>query len=235
MKLLFLDTETTGNDVAKDRLCQICYKTGDKIKTAYFKPPVPISTKSSSITHITNKMVGNKPPFEGSLEQKDLRELLKNHVLVAHNAKFDIAILENDNVGVPQYICTLRIARHLDENAVIPEYNLQFLRYYLDLEIEGLAHDACGDVLVTEAIFNRQLQKFLEKGMSETEAVEEMIKISSQPSLFKKIPFGKHKDKTLEEIAKTDRGYLEWLYKQKLEDGEEDEDWLFTLKHYLGK
>lgn len=244
MKLLFLDTETTGNDVAEDRLCQVCYLALSKIEgkisrgetqTQYFKPPVPISTKSSSITHITNKMVADKEAFTDSQFKKDLEILLVDHVLVAHNAKFDIAILENDGVTVPQSICTLRLARHLDENAIIPEYNLQFLRYYLDLEVEGTAHDACGDVLVTEAIFNRQLQKFLEKGVNEDEAIGEMIKISSQPSLLRKIPFGKHKDKTLEEIAKTDRGYLEWLYKQKLEDGEEDEDWLFTLKHYLGK
>ncbi|MCX6712334.1 MAG: 3'-5' exonuclease [Candidatus Vogelbacteria bacterium] len=234
MKPLFLDTETTGNDVAKDRLCQICYKTEAGTFTEYFKPPVPISVKSSSITHITNKMVADKPLFENSEMKKDLANLLGDHVLVAHNAKFDIAILGNEGLAVPKFICTLRVARHLDENAVIPEYNLQFLRYYLELEIEGSAHDAEGDVRVTEAIFNRQLQKFLESGKSEDEAVAEMVEISSRPSIFKKIPFGKHKDKTLAEVAKTDRGYLEWLYKQKMEDGEQDEDWLYTLRHNLG-
>lgn len=234
-KLLFLDTETTGNDVTKDRLCQACYKTATKTHTEYFKPPVPISVKSMSITHITNKMVENMAPFEGSEMQRDLRDLLANHVLVAHNAKFDIAMLEAEGLAVPQFICTLRIARYLDENGVIPEYNLQFLRYYLDLEIEGTAHDALSDVLVTEAIFNRQLQKFLDQGLNEEEAIKEMIKISSHPSLFKKIPFGKHKDKELSEVARIDRGYLEWLYKQKIEDGEQDEDWLYTLKYYLEK
>ena len=233
-KLLFLDTETTGNDLAKDRLCQVCYKTGTETHTEYFKPPVSISIKSMSITHITNKMVADKPAFDESSMKKELKTLLVNHAMVAHNAKFDIAMLEAEGLKVPNFICTLRIARHLDENAVIPEYNLQFLRYYLDLEIEGTAHDALGDVLVTEAIFNRQLQKFLEKGLSENETINEMIKISATPSLFKKMPFGKHKDKTLEEIARTDHGYLEWLYKQKLEDGEQDEDWLYTLKYYLG-
>jgi exodeoxyribonuclease X len=235
MKLLFLDTETTGNDVTKDRLCQMCYKTATQTHTEYFKPPIPISIKSSSITHITNKMVEKMPPFEGSEMQRNLRDLLANHAMVAHNAKFDIAMLESEGLAVPNFICTLRVARYLDENAVIPEYNLQFLRYYLDLEIEGSAHDALSDVLVTEAIFNRQLQKFLDQGMDEEKAIAKMIEISSRPSLFKKILFGKHKDKTLEEIAKIDRGYLEWLYKQKLEDGEQDEDWLYTLKHYLGK
>ena len=235
MKLLFLDTETTGNDLAKDRLCQVCYKTATDTHTEYFKPPLPISIKSMSITHITNKMVADKQPFAGSEMKRNLEDLLVNHALVAHNAKFDIAMLLAEGVTVPNFICTLRIARYLDENAVIPEYNLQFLRYYLDLEVEGSAHDALSDVLVTEAIFNRQLQKFLDQGLNEEETIKEMIKISGEPSIYKKMPFGKHKDKTMQEIAQIDRGYLEWLYKQKMEDGEQDEDWLYTLKHYLGK
>jgi DNA-binding PucR family transcriptional regulator len=32
-----------------------------------------------------------------------------------------------------------------------------------------------------------------------------------------------------------DRGYLEWLLKQKEADGENDEDWLYTLRYYLKK
>ncbi len=235
MKLLFLDTETTGNDIAKDRLCQVSYKTATETRTEYFKPPVLISVKSSSITHITNKMVADKEIFAESKLKKELEQLLTDHVLIAHNAKFDIAMLTAEGLSVPNSICTLRIARHLDEKAIIPEYNLQFLRYYLDLEIEGTAHEAEGDVRVTEAIFNRQLQKFLEKGLGEEGAIKEMIEVSNRPVLFVKIPFGKHKDQTLAEVAKTDRGYLEWLYKQKLEDGEQDEDWLYTLKYYLGK
>lgn len=235
MKLLFLDTETTGNEVTKDRLCQVSYKTATETRAEYFKPPIPISVKSMSITHITNKMVADKAPFADSEMQRDLRDLLTNHALVAHNAKFDIAMLEAEGLIVPNYICTLRLARYLDDKGVIPEYNLQFLRYYLDLEIEGTAHDALGDVLVTEAIFNRQLQKFLDQGLDEEEAIAKMIEISKQPVLFVKIPFGKHKDQTLAEVVKTDRSYLEWLYKQKLEDGEQDEDWLYTLRYYLGK
>lgn len=235
MKLLFLDTETTGNEVAKDRLCQICYKTKDGIRTEYFKPPIPISTKSSSITHITNKMVEDKPPFQGSEMKKELEILLTDHVLIAHNAKFDIAILENEDLKVPNSICTLRIARHLDTEAIIPEYNLQFLRYYLDLEVDGGAHDAEGDVKVLEAIFNRQFQKIKSEGLSDDEAITKMIKISNTPTLYKKFNFGKHKDEFIVDVAKTDRGYLEWLLKQKTESDETDEDWIYTLNHHLGR
>lgn len=235
MNLIFLDTETTGNDVSQDRLCQVCYKLNGETHTEYFKPPVPISIKSSSITHITNKMVADKEPFAGSQMKKELETLLPESVLIAHNAKFDIAILKAEDLEVPNFICTLRVAHYLDTNAVIPEYNLQFLRYYLELEVDGGAHDAEGDVKVLAAIFDRQFQKIKEDGLSDDEAINKMIEISKSPVLFKKFNFGKHKDKMIAEVAKTDRGYLEWLLKQKLEDGEEDEDWIHTLNHYLGK
>ena len=235
MNLVFLDTETTGNDLAKDRLCQVCYKTDTETRTEYFKPPVPIGVKSMSITHITNKMVADKEPFATSQLKKDLEALLADHVFVAHNAKFDLAMLESEGIHVPKFICTLRVARYLDTGAVIPEYNLQFLRYYLDLEVEGGAHDAEGDVNVLYAIFQRQLQKMIEIGFGEDEAIAQMVEISSQPSIFVKFNFGKHKDQLLADVVKTDRGYLEWLLKQKLEDGEQDEDWIFTLKHYLAR
>ena len=241
MKLLFLDTETTGNDLTKDRLCQVCYKTADGTRAEYFKPPLPISVKSMSITHITNKLVADKAPFAKSAFHRDLKALLADHVLVAHNAKFDLAMLAAEGITVPQFICTLRLARELDTEGVIPEYNLQFLRYYLDLDLDGTAHEAVGDVLVTEALFNRLWQKLKagegkllgSRELSDEETLAKMIEISSRPSLFKKFGFGKHKDRTLAEVAKTDRGYLEWLLKQKLETGEEDEDWLYTLKYYL--
>lgn len=234
-KLIFLDTETTGAEIGKDRLCQVCYKNFCEVKTEYFKPPLPMSVKSMSITHITNKMLEDKQCFEGSDMQKELKKLLKEGILVAHNAKFDIAMLEAEGVKVPKYICTLRVARFLDKESKIPEYNLQFLRYYLDLDIDAHAHDAEDDVKVLHALFLRLLDKIKEQGKSESEAIEEMVEISSHPSLFSKFNFGKHKDKTLEEVAKTDKRYLEWLLAEKLKNEAGDEDWIYTLKHYLGK
>ena len=61
--LIFLDTETTGIDLLVDRLCQVAYKYHGELFSEYFKPPVPISVKSMSISHITNKMVEKKEEF----------------------------------------------------------------------------------------------------------------------------------------------------------------------------
>lgn len=233
--LIFLDTETTGNDVKSDRLCQVSYKVGNNLYNSYFKPPIPISVKAMSVTHITNKMVEDKESFKNSSMKKDLELLLKDKVMVAHNAMFDKAMLENEGLKVPKFICTLRVSRFFDEDNVIPEYGLQFLRYYLDLEIDAVAHDAEGDVLVLVALFDRLFSKVKERGLDDEKVIEKMIEISSKPSFFKKFNFGKYKDKDIEEVAKIDRGYLEWLLKQKIIDGGTDEDWIYTLNMYLGK
>lgn len=235
MKLIFLDTETTGNEIGKDRLCQICFKTEEDIFVGYFKPPVPVSIKAMSVTHITNKFLRDKEVFKESTARKQLQELLNKGVLVAHNAKFDIAILEAEGVSVPLSICTLRMARYLDKEGVIDEYNLSYLRYYLDIEVEGKAHDAENDVQVLEGIFNRQLKKMMEEIPDKDKAIEKMMEVSSRPTLFNKFNFGKHKGKEIGEVASSDRRYLEWLLAQKIDNPEAEEDWIYTLNHFLAK
>jgi len=235
-KILLLDTETTGNDLSKDRLVEVCYKIGDQKKIAceLFKPPLPMSVKSMSVTHLTNKMLEDKQAFEGSSMKAELATLLTDHILVAHNAPFDIAMLKAEDLEISSFIDTLRVARFLDPGAVIPEYNLQYLRYYLDLDVpEAKAHDAKSDVLVLEALFNRLLEKVKETEVEN--AIQKMVRISAKPSVMKKFTFGKYIGQNIKEIAKTDRGYLEWLYTQKKQNPStpDEDDWLYTLKHYL--
>jgi DNA polymerase III epsilon subunit-like protein len=237
-EIIFLDTETTGNEPEKDFLCQLAYKTASETYCELFKPPIPIPPEASAVTHITNKHVADKKAFQESDNYGTIKLMLEepNAVLVAHNAKFDIAILNNDDIFPTNYICTLRVARALDTKNVIPQYKLQFLRYYLDIDIEADAHDALGDVLVLEQLYKRLLDKIMkEDGLSEGDAIEKMIEISSRPSLMHMFPFGKYNGKTLEEVSRTDMGYLEWMLAQKEQNPKNEEDWIYTLKHYLGK
>jgi exodeoxyribonuclease X len=233
-QLIFLDTETTGNDFLKDRLCQVCYRASDgKFHTEYFRPPLLMSVKAMSVTHITNKFLADKPPFQGSEMYKKLKELLSKGIMVAHNARFDKAMLEAEGIVVPKSICTFRVARYLDSDNQIPEYNLQYLRYYLELDIDAGVHDAEDDVRVLVGVFEKLFVKMIEEAGDENKAIEKMIEISSHPSLFKLFNFGKYKDKKIEEVAKFDRKYLEWYLDKKIEEGGTDEDWIYTLEHYL--
>ncbi|MDO8520562.1 MAG: hypothetical protein Q7S52_00415, partial [bacterium] len=47
--------------------------------------------------------------------------------------------------------------------------------------------------------------------------------------------FGKYNGKKIEEVVASDRSYLEWLLKEKQKDPAGEEDWIYTLKHYLDK
>lgn len=232
-KLVFLDTETTGVDPLVDRLIQVAYKFKGRLTSSFFKPPVPISVKSMSISHITNEMVKDEVEFSTSKMKKDLQEILKENILVAHNAAFDADILYKEGIKTNKFIDTLKIAKYIDPENEIPEYGLQYLRYYLELKVDAKAHDAVGDVLVLEKLFEFLFSKMKEKGLEEKQILDEMIEISSKPLLLRLFNYGKHKGKKVEEVLTYDRNYLEWMLEKKINNEYYDEDWIFTLKYYL--
>ena len=201
-ELLFLDTETTGNG-PEDRLCQVCWKLGESLVVENFKPPIPISVKAMSVTHITNEMVANEPPFEGSDTQTELQKLLDANILVAHNALFDIDMLQKEGMQVSRFIDTLRLVRYLDTEEEIPEYGLQYLRYHFGIDVHADAHSAEGDVIVLEAVFNHLYDMAAAKaeGKSREEILEGMVAVSNRPSLIRRFPFGKHRGELVTDIA----------------------------------
>ncbi len=235
--IIFFDTETTGN-TDKDFLCQIAYKTGDETFAAMYKPPMKIPPEASAVHHISNKMVEDKIAFKESPEYNKIKELFENtaNIPVAHNAPFDTMIFKNEGITIPSFICTLRVARYLDSEEKISSYRLQFLRYFLEIEIEATAHDALGDVMVLEKLFERLKNKIKEhESLDDKGAIAKMIEISAHPSLIRSLNFGKHKGKKVTEVLRIDRGWLEWLLKEKQNSDQIDEDWIYTLQYHLGK
>jgi len=238
--LVFLDTGTTGKG-PNDRLCQVAYSFNGEEFDALFKPPIPIQIEAMAITHITNKIVEDKEPFIGSEFQKKLIDILsKENILVAHNAQFDVDMLRKENIEVGSAIDTLKIAHHLDKEAKIPKHGLQYLRYFLDLNIQDVVpHSALGDVRVLEKLFERLFQKMLVEFKEESAVIDEMLRISALPILMKKFSFGKYNGSMVADVAKTDLGYLRWLLneknKAKEQEGINDENWIHTLEYYLQK
>lgn len=234
-KLIFFDTETTGN-TEEDFLCQIAYKNGEETFEALYKPAKKIPPEASAVHHITNKMIAEKPSFAESGDKEKIKELFEdtNNIVVAHNATFDLMMIKKEGIEPKNFICTLRVARHLDKQEKIERYNLQYLRYLLEIEVDATAHDALGDVLVLEKLFERLKVKIMkEEELAEGDALERMMEISSHPSLLGTFRFGKYNGKKVEEVLQIDRGYLEWLLSQKLNGDGADEDWIYTLKYYL--
>jgi DNA polymerase III epsilon subunit-like protein len=236
MSLIFLDTETTGTS-GTDRMVQLAYKVKDgEDVNEMFKPPFPISFEAMAVHNITSKMIENKPEFAGSKTQQKLQELLKNNILVAHNATFDMAVLRGEGVFPSKYICTFKVAhRYLDKDQNgndLSGRSLQYLRYALDLDdIAATAHDAYGDIIILEKLFDYLYYHLVEvlKTDNEQTILDNMIDISSKPILLKHVKFGKHRGKTWQEVAASEPGYLEWLSNQ----SDLDENLKYTLKYYL--
>lgn len=237
MRILFLDTETTGNSDT-DRLVQLAVKEryiDEPLLNALYKPPIPISIESMAIHHITEKMVAGRPLFTEAPEYPGLKDLLESEevLVVAHNAAFDLGMLAREGVAPRRTICTYKTAYALDPSDTLPNYRLQYLRYLLDLDVEAEAHDAWGDVLVLEALFERLLEKMVGRHGTEEAALEAMLTLSTRPLLFTTIRFGKYSGKRLEEVARNDRPYLEWLLREKEKTPAAEADWIYSLKHYL--
>lgn len=235
MQIIFFDTETTDLDPGR-RLVQLAYKNpaSGKVVNEYFKPPMAISFGAMSIHHITNEMVADKPVFQETEHYKNAINDFSDAVAVAHNAPFDIEVLKNEGITVGRYIDTCQVARHLIESE---QYKLQYLRYFLRLQAEGVAHDALGDITVLEALFYRLREIAQEKFALADEAavLEKMIALSQAPVMIRNFGFGKYRGKTFEEVSAIDRGYLEWLLGSETQKSpaEQNQELLLTLKHYI--
>lgn len=222
---IFLDTETTGSGPT-DRLCQIAFKIEDGITVnELFNPGMPISIDAMTVHHITNEMVQDKRSFHGSDEWQQLQNLIKtdDNVMVAHNAAFDIDMLKKERIEPKNAVCTYKLARHFEKDGVIPRYSLQYLRYYLKLNVDATAHTALGDILVLEALFNRIHTKAIEEFGDDV--VARMIEVSNSPVLYRRMPFGKHIGLKMEEVPVD---YLQWLAGTDLE-----EDLRYTVERLL--
>lgn len=242
--LIFFDTETTGSEPT-DRLIQLAYKkdtdTVEESVSEFFKNPVPITFDAMAVHHITEERVADKPLCMESTLYAGMKDFFEGEhaVGIAHNAKFDVDMMARENITVTQWIDTLKLARFLDPALKLGRHNLQYLRYrlglYNDITADITPHDALSDVLVLEKLFEYQVTKMKEDlpDISDDELIEKMIDISVKPMLMPKFTFGKHRGKSVQEVAEEDRGYLEWLLREKKNSDEEDVDWVYTLEQFL--
>jgi len=235
--LIFIDVETTGLE-REDKICSIALIIVDEQSVSYKYELVnegkKIPPQASSIHHITNEMIKNKPAFQESKIYKFLQEnSSEKNTLIAHNIKFDLEKLSSAGlIWKGDVIDTLRVTKHL-----IPEcefFSLQVLRYelklYRDEDKEKMAlgikdalsaHNALSDAIVVKLLFNY---------LQELATMDEMRELSFKNVLVQKFDFGKHSGKYIEEIAMSDRGYLEWMLHSVIDL---DEDLKYSINYYL--
>lgn len=227
-KIVFFDLETTGLDVAQDRICSIAIKVfnPDLIQVVYeyyslINPKIAIPQEASDIHGITNTMVQDAPTFAEAA--KIIQHLFTESVIVGYNImQFDLAMLQSefDRYAHPgiincEYIDAAVIFKRKEERTLSAA-----LKFFCNKEMQD-AHNAKADVDATVDVFKAQLSRYSD--LSEM-PVEELQKYSNYDKGIVDFAgklalndsgeviynFGKSKGKRVVD----DPGFGEWMLKQ---------------------
>jgi len=219
-RLAMLDTETTGKDYKTCEVIEmgLAYKENGKWVEAskLYKPDEPIKPECSAVTNITNRMVEDSPSFFEEVTAWDtiVKEAVQNIPVigVAHNSFYDQKVLERYGFTMGQWLCTLKIAKKLyADDDTVTAANLPYLRYYFDVELdEGLSNHRAGtDCVITALVLERMLDDMESKGIIDPELdyYDQIQDWLMKPTLLKKVPFGKHRGLSFEEVPMS---YWSW-------------------------
>ncbi len=228
--LVVLDLETTGIKVQTDRIVEIStlklFPDGNnKIKTRRLNPGIPIPAEATAIHGITNADVANEPAFRQFARSLDA--YLEGCDLCGYNIwNFDLRMLINEfkRAEVPFSVD----GRHIIDTCRIfhkrePRDLTSALKFYCRMEHEA-AHGAEADVLAALLVLDSQVERYedLPRTIPELHDATEYPDIVDPDGKFVRredgvivFNFSDHNGKAVDEVAKTDPGFLDWMLKKK--------------------
>ncbi len=170
--LAVLDVETTGlRPEGGDRVVEIALarSVGGSVLDTYqslVNPGRPMGAGAQRVNGISDEMVADAPTF-GEIADEVLT-FCDGTVLVGHNAPFDLAFINSElfiaGRALPRLIAldTLRLARHYFPSG---SYSLGNLAAAMGVEVEGRAHRALADVLMTHGVFKQIMRDLWPRGV----------------------------------------------------------------------
>ena len=242
-KYVLFDTETTGNQ-AEDKIIQVgAMVVGSKGAVEVYDElcscDIAIKVEAMEVHNITPDVIEGKGAFIATKFYRDLAELNSpSNYLIAHNIAFDLGMLKKEGfVNSMKQIDTLRCSKHLFPDSSY--HRLQYFRYSLELYKEekqeadkhGIvikAHDAIGDVVVMKLLLSKLVAKVKEQYPNVNPMVK-LEELTNTPVFMKSFKFGKYKGDQIEDIARSDAGYIKWMIKSL----DLDEDLKYTLERVL--
>lgn len=224
--IVFFDLETTGINIAKDRIVEISilkvFPNGNKeSKTWLVNPEMKIPKETSEIHGITDEKVANEPTFRQLA--KDVETLIKGCDLAGFNSnRFDIPLLAEEmlRVGI-DFDMNNRVA--IDVQVIFHKKEQRTLsagyKFYCDKELEN-AHSAKADTLATYEILLAQIDKYEDIGTD----VKRLSEYSSHQKradfagflMFDEedhetFSFGKYKGRKVTDVFEENPGYYAWI------------------------
>ena len=224
--ICFFDLETTGIDVAKDRIVEISilkiFPNGNKeSKTWLVNPEMPIPAQVIAVHGITNEKVANEPIF--SVLAPTVYNMIKDSDLGGYNSdRFDIPLLAEE---------LLRAGIDFDmKNRVSVDVQTIFhkmeertlsaaLKFYCGKSLEN-AHSAAADTEATYEILKSQLERYPElvndmKSLSEFTTRKKIADFAGMIAFDNDgdeiFAFGKHKGVKVDKVLETEPGYFSWI------------------------
>ena len=225
--IVFFDLETTGVQVAKDRIVEISilkvFPNGNKeSKTWLINPTIPIPTETTAIHGISDDKVANEPTFNELAHE--ISELIHNCDLGGYNSnKFDIPLLAEEFLrsGVDfdmtnrKAIDVQNIFHKMEQRTLVAAY-----KFYCDKDLTN-AHSAEADTTATYEVLLAQLDKYDEIEND----VNFLAEFSQRGGKFadmagfirynedgkEVLSFGKYRGVTLEQIWDDNPGYFSWI------------------------
>jgi len=170
--LAVMDVETTGlRPEGGDRVVEIAIarSVGGRILDTYqtlINPERPMGAGAQRVHGISDAMVADAPTFGRVAAQ--VLDLLDGAVMVGHNAPFDLGFLTSElfiaGCPTPPVVAldTLRLARHYYPSG---SYALGALSEAMDVRVEGRAHRAMADVLLTHGVLMRIVRDLWPRGV----------------------------------------------------------------------
>lgn len=224
--ICFFDLETTGIDVAKDRIVEIAvfkvYPNGNKeSKTWLVNPTIPIPPQATAIHGISDEKVANEPTFKELASQ--VYNMIKDSDLAGYNSdRFDIPLLAEEllRAGVDfdmknRVSVDVQTIFHKKEERTLSAA----LKFYCNQSLEN-AHTAEADTMATYEILKAQLDRYEDlpndmKTLSEFTSRKKAVDFAGFIALNDKgqeiFTFGKNKNQLVEEVLEKEPGYYGWI------------------------
>jgi DNA polymerase-3 subunit epsilon len=224
--LCFFDLETTGLNVAKDRVLEISilkvFPNGNKeSKTWLVNPEMPIPPETTAVHGITDEKVANEPTFKQL--SKDIYSMIKGSDLAGFNSdRFDIPLLAEEMLRAE---IDVDFKKHLtvDVQTIFHKMEKRNLsaayKFYCGKDLNN-AHSAEADTNATYEVLKSQINKYdeLENDISKLSTFSKRQKsvdfagfIILDEDRDAAFNFGKHKGKKVIEVFEREPGYFSWL------------------------
>jgi DNA polymerase III subunit epsilon len=224
--ICFFDLETTGVDVAKDRIVEISifkiYPNGNKeSKTWLVNPTIPIPPQTTALHGITNEKVANEPTFKQLASQ--IYAMIKDSDLGGYNSdRFDIPLLAEELLRA-EIDFDMKNRVSIDVQTIFHKKEERTLgaayKFYCKKDLEN-AHTAAADTEATYEILKAQLAHYPDlqndiKWLSEFTTRKKIADFAGMIAFDKDgdeiFTFGKHKGIKVTKVLETEAGYYSWI------------------------